>query len=221
MSSSRRPRWPSLSKSALGAAVALGALGAGQAHADCPQAALTVNVGGQNYNLSLFCGSYNDNAAKFATPSNGGVMPWWGNQSMAFEFAMTINNGLGHGSNFNPSGNPQFGGTGPYFAIGPYSLDPTDRLTAAFYDNFFGPIYSDEVSDRFGGGAYGIIDFATDPFYGPIPINANRVWAQSETEVGAPGPLPALGAAAAFGFSRKLRKRIKSSKATSTAVTAV
>jgi hypothetical protein len=27
----------------------------------------------------------------------------------------------------------------------------------------------------------------------------------------APGPLPALGAAAAFGFSRKLRKRIKHS----------
>ncbi|MCX5960593.1 MAG: hypothetical protein NT053_12430 [Cyanobacteria bacterium] len=29
------------------------------------------------------------------------------------------------------------------------------------------------------------------------------------SEVRAPGPLPLFGAAAAFGFSRKLRKRIK------------
>jgi hypothetical protein len=34
------------------------------------------------------------------------------------------------------------------------------------------------------------------------------VWAQAEL---VPGPLPAFGAAAAFGFSRKLRKRIKRS----------
>ncbi len=35
-----------------------------------------------------------------------------------------------------------------------------------------------------------------------------------------PGPLPALGAAAAFGFSRKLRKRIKATKAVGASVTA-
>jgi hypothetical protein len=37
------------------------------------------------------------------------------------------------------------------------------------------------------------------------------VWAQATvySAAGAPGPLPLLGAGAAFGFSRKLRKRIK------------
>ncbi len=34
----------------------------------------------------------------------------------------------------------------------------------------------------------------------------------ASTSASVPGPLPALGAAAAFGFSRKLRKRINSSK---------
>ncbi|MCX5951713.1 MAG: hypothetical protein NT158_11330 [Cyanobacteria bacterium] len=44
---------------------------------------------------------------------------------------------------------------------------------------------------------------------------AQFVWAQatlySSTAAPVPGPLPAFGAAAAFGFSRKLRKRIKRS----------
>jgi hypothetical protein len=39
-------------------------------------------------------------------------------------------------------------------------------------------------------------------------IQVSRTWA---TATRVPGPLPILGAAAAFGFSRKLRKRIKSS----------
>ncbi len=43
----------------------------------------------------------------------------------------------------------------------------------------------------------------------PWPANVPNVWADF-TEV--PGPLPILGAAAAFGFSRKLRKSIKASK---------
>jgi len=34
----------------------------------------------------------------------------------------------------------------------------------------------------------------------------------SVTENEVPGPLPILGVGAAFGYSRKLRKRIKSSK---------
>jgi hypothetical protein len=40
-----------------------------------------------------------------------------------------------------------------------------------------------------------------------------------EAPAAVPGPIPVLGAAAAFGFSRKLRKRIKVSKAVGAAVT--
>ena len=52
---------------------------------------------------------------------------------------------------------------------------------------------------------------------GPIPVtlldlpdvNKFEIISEKSTE-GAPGPLPALGVAAAYGYSRKLRKRIKS-----------
>ena len=85
-STSRRARWSSLAKSALGAVVALGVLTSGRAQA------LVVNVpglpyvghgfGGDDtfagglYNVTTFTGSYNDNSSKFATAANGGVIPW-------------------------------------------------------------------------------------------------------------------------------------------------
>jgi len=39
--------------------------------------------------------------------------------------------------------------------------------------------------------------------------NSTYVWLDAKKVSPVPGPLPALGAAAAFGFSRKLRKLIK------------
>jgi hypothetical protein len=50
------------------------------------------------------------------------------------------------------------------------------------------------------------------------PADVPNVWADV-TEV--PGPLPILGAAAAFGWSRKLRRRIKASKPEVISTTAV
>jgi hypothetical protein len=47
--------------------------------------------------------------------------------------------------------------------------------------------------------------------------STSHVWAQA-TEI-VPGPLPLFGAAAAFGFSRKLRKRINRSKADGGSIT--
>jgi len=52
------------------------------------------------------------------------------------------------------------------------------------------------------------IDNAVIEFNGTGPVLAFVVEDEAN---GAPGPLPALGAAAAFGFSRQLRKRIKRS----------
>jgi hypothetical protein len=40
-------------------------------------------------------------------------------------------------------------------------------------------------------------------------VNDSNTWAILADAPPVPGPLPTLGAAAAFGFSRKLRKRIK------------
>ena len=69
-------------KAAFGTAVAIGVLGAGQAQA------LVVNVNGQNWNVTTFTGSYNANTSKFKTAANGGMMPWWGNLTLANSFAL-------------------------------------------------------------------------------------------------------------------------------------
>jgi hypothetical protein len=47
------------------------------------------------------------------------------------------------------------------------------------------------------------------PQFTTIPADVNVVWAKL---LPVPGPLPLLGVGAAFGYSRKLRKRIKTNK---------
>lgn len=66
ISTNYRPRWATLTKSALGAAVAMGTLTAGQAHA------FVVTVDSVQYDVTTFAGSYNSNIDKFALPANGG-----------------------------------------------------------------------------------------------------------------------------------------------------
>jgi len=57
--------------------------------------AVIVTVGGQQYDVTTFTGSYNSNVSKFATPANGGVMPWWGDSSLATQIANAVGNSLG------------------------------------------------------------------------------------------------------------------------------
>jgi hypothetical protein len=64
-------------------------------------------------------------------------------------------------------------------------------------------------------GASGFND-ATDPngFY-PVPIYPGSVGGNGYFNANlstVPGPLPVLGAAAGFGWTRRLRKRIRASK---------
>lgn len=158
-------------KSAIGVALATGVLGAGQAQA------LVVTVGGQQWNVTTFTGTYSANTSKFATSANGGVMPWWQNQTLADTFATTVGSGLGYPN--------LFGGAGPFFA---YQV--ATNVSASFIDTLGNP------------GS-----LTSTP-------GTTRTWAQA-TPFSAPGPLPALGIAAAFGFSRKLRKRIKGHNAVS------
>ncbi len=53
----------------------------------------------------------------------------------------------------------------------------------------------------------------TSPLIFSVDLNSSVTWAQVDrgdpTISTVPGPVPAIGAFAAFGFSRKLRKRIK------------
>jgi hypothetical protein len=59
---------------ALGAAAALAAISLSPGSAQ----AYVVTVGGVQYDVTTFTGTYNDNISKFETAANGGVMPWWG-----------------------------------------------------------------------------------------------------------------------------------------------
>jgi hypothetical protein len=49
-----------------------------------------VNVGGADYDVTTFTGSYNDSSAKFSISS----MPWYGNSALAQDFAIAVGGGL-------------------------------------------------------------------------------------------------------------------------------
>jgi hypothetical protein len=175
--------------------VAIGVLGAGQAQA------LLVNVGGQQWNVTTFREKFIAGSAtstKFNTSANGGTMPWFGNLSLASQFASAIGfqfdlpNCVG-----DVCGPP---GRGPFFAFRGNNSNPSlitsYNVAAIRQDGSIGDgtFYSTNGSETF-------------------------TWAQADLVPPVPGPLPALGAAAAFGLSRKLRKRIKDSKAVGGSIT--
>ena len=169
-----RRRSRSLAKLAFGVAFAGVVMTAGQARA------VIVTVGGQDWDVTTFTGAYNDNTAKFQTAANGGVMPWWGSESLAGEFATTVSNSLGF---------PNLDGAS---------------------SSFFGW----DVADNSYVGLKRLANYPPNAPYLESSIwvfPSSAVWAQATpaSPSSVPGPLPALGAAAAFGFSRKLRKRIK------------
>ena len=171
---------------ALGAVVAGLALTGGQAKA------LVVTAGGFDYDVTTFVGSYNGNVNKFNTLDNGGAMPWFGSLADAETFRDVVGTSLGTPNNCGWAGVIN---CGPFFG----------------YQIWGGASGSDGVFITFDPYPTGL---------GFVPVNANwyvSTWAQA-TLIGpspgggtanVPGPLPILGLAAAFGFSRKLRQRIK------------
>jgi hypothetical protein len=190
----RRSPWPSLAQPALGAALAMGVLTAGQAQA------LVVNVAGQAWNVTTFTGSYNDNTSIFIQPTapDWGAMPWWGNSSLATQFATAVGDSLLTLNSIptSPAGDAD---VGPLFAYSVEHVMPND--SSAFQIS-----YSIAATD-FPNTS--IFNFSADN-------HSSFIWAQATLDntsspASVPGPLPALGGAAAFGFSRKLRKRIKRS----------
>ena len=186
----RRPSWSSLAKPALGVALTMGVLTTGQARA------YIVNVGGLNYDVTTFTGSYNDHKSKFAqTP--GGVMPWWGDSSLATQFSNALGYSLGAPNSIETlsAGSPTKINVGPYFAYNGI----VDKIT--FLPSDTAATYHPNIS----------------PLIFSVDLNSSVTWAQVAPKPGprdtkpstVPGPVPVIGAFAAFGFSRKLRKRIK------------
>jgi hypothetical protein len=147
-----------------------------------PAEAVTVTVNGTAYDVNTFAGTYNANTAKFNTLANNGLMPWWGNASLAQQFSAAVGASLG---------TPVGGSFGPNFA---YALQVE---TFATYVNgkAFLPANSNVYDYSFQTNESGT--YATATLAPPPP------------PAGVPGPLPLFGAAAAFGLSRRLRRRIQ------------
>jgi hypothetical protein len=192
-------------KAVFGAAVAAGMLGAGQAQA------FHVTVNGQRWNVQFFDGTQGGpNAALFQTAANGGKMPWFtnnatdcgtptfpsrdvsGSNCLAVQFAKAVGTQLGAG--------------GPT----PLRFVWSGMTTNQVGDGVTGDPCTGSGCLRTGQfvqfASISNINMDTEP-----QVN-NARWAYASL-VPVPGPLPLFGAAAAFGFSRKLRKRINDRKA--------
>ncbi|MGL5035123.1 MAG: hypothetical protein ACRC6M_15125 [Microcystaceae cyanobacterium] len=83
-----------------------------------PARAIVLTIGGQEYNVTTFEDSYDNQVATFNTEANGGEMPWWEDQDLAREFATAIGEQLGAPNNFG-------GVNGPWFA---FTYKPSEIL---------------------------------------------------------------------------------------------
>ena len=128
-------------------------------------------------------------------PTVSTTMPWWGSQSAANAFAAAVGPQLGE-LLFN---------VGPFFAwetSGPNVFSDVFCIGAPCFD----------VLGVGVGSANSVFSFDSNSPQTPPQNTARIPWAtatQVPTTSSVPGPLPLLGAAAAFGWSRKLRGQLK------------
>jgi hypothetical protein len=171
------------------AGAAVGAVVAGLVLSDSKAHALIVNVGGQDYEVSTFTGSYIENSSKFETAANGGVMPWWEKSSSTVEFASAVYTNLG--SSYS-AWVANLGVTSVSFA---YRCAPLScrSLTSPFTLLAYG------VGGGFGLGG-GVLVYGTGD-------TSPKTWAQATLVPAAlvPAPFPVVGALAALSSCRRLR----------------
>ena len=206
----------SIAKSSLGAAVALGVLAAGQAQALTLNFANSFSFGGSSYHtLSVDEGISWALARTFAQSLGGGYdlvsINSEAENTAVFDQitdpSLWVGNGVGpYIGLFQPSGSAEPGGDWQW-------VDGTPITSFINWypgqpDDFSG----DNIGIFYGGGLIGSTwgDNIGDGTFSPS--TSFVVEAKDATSV--PGPLPIFGAAAAFGFSRQLRKRIKGSSST-------
>ena len=150
-----------------------------------PARAISVTVNGSNFDLELFNGSFDSDASLFATPAGGGRMPWWGDSTLAEEFAVQLGAGL------SPTPLPAYG---PLFAHTFMSAAPATVVASAL-----------------DLPTLGITDLVDSSYTAPSSsAQSYAVLVAPPSTASVPAPLPILGAVAAFRATRRLRKRCKS-----------
>lgn len=143
--------------------------------------AVTINVSGTDYEIFYTSTSYNANPDLFGAASPG-RMPWWSNAGLASLFATELYNQLGE--------NVYLPGYGPVFAYG-YNPASSGEVYALAQNTL-------DLSDQLDLGS------AT-----PLAANVMHPYAYARANTPVPAPLPLFGAAAAFGWARRLRNNQK------------
>ncbi|MBD2551635.1 hypothetical protein H6G65_19100 [Microcystis elabens FACHB-917] len=143
-----------------------------------PASAVTVRIGTIDYDVTVFTGSYDNNNSLFQAPPLG-QMPWWGD--VTGDLALLFAQQV-----YDQLGDGPTSGFGPVFA---YDLDMGDVLGIS--QSLTNPLSQlDETLAPSDSVAYAIARPLLPP---STPV---------------PGPLPVFGAMAAFGWSRRIRRRI-------------
>lgn len=147
-----------------------------------PAAAVTVTIGSTSYDVTVFTGSYNNNTSLFQALSPG-KMPWWGDSTGDSASEFAT-------QVYDQLATGPTAGYGPVFA---YDLDTAGVIGIS--QNLTNPLVQAGESIALDTPvAYAIATPFSPP---PSPV---------------PAPLPVFGAMAAFGASRRIRKRITASK---------
>ena len=198
-----RPRWTSLVKSALAAAVVLGTLSAGQAQALTYTLRTSFSFGGKAYRV--YNADENITWAQARTQA----------QSLGTYDLVSINSAAENAAIYGqltaadwtrnvPSG-VNFG---PWIGLQITSWNDGTTIASNGFSSWAGGQPSGG-SETFGH-YFGRFSLTSESWNDADDTSIN-VTVRSFVAEDTPGPVPLLGIAAVFGFSRKLRKRIKNS----------
>lgn len=149
-----------------------------------PAKSVVITLDGNSYDISVTNTSYTANPAAFSALL-GGQMPWWGDLILASRFAS----------------------------------EAYDQLGLDLYEPGYGALFAYAYSPAGSGEIQGVVQNTSDItdallLDSPSPLAAGNsypyAFAQAVPSVPIPGPVPLLGAVAAFGWARRIRSRSRS-----------
>ena len=143
--------------------------------------AVTINVSGIDYEIFYTSTSHLANPDLFGAASPG-RMPWWDNMGLASLFATELYNQLGENV-YQP-------GYGPVFAYGYNPASP--GYVYALVQNTLDPSAQENLDSS-----------------NPLAASLSYPYAYARANTPVPAPMPLFGAAAAFGWARRLRHNQK------------
>ena len=143
--------------------------------------AVSINVSGTDYEVLYTTTSYNANPDLFGAASPG-RMPWWGSAALAYDFGLAVYNQLGE----------------DVYSVG------------------YGPVFAYNYNSTGSGEVYGLAQNTQDTTdqlnldsSNPLAASLSLPYAYARANTPVPAPMPLFGAAAAFGWARRLRNNQK------------